>query len=1725
MTAPVSPLVSLLITNRNRDRYLATAIKSVLAQTFTDFELIIWDDGSTDCSVEIAQQFAAQDQRVRIIAAPHQGIPRSRTAAIAQLTGRYLGWVDSDDILAPTALAETVAVLESNPRVGLVYTDYLVMDAESQVTGLGSRCQIPYSREALLHKFITFHFRLLRRSVYDQIGGINLAFPYAYDYDLCLRLSEVTDVYPLKKPLYFYRYYAANNSHRKAAEQTHWAYCAVEQALNRRQRLIVDQVNQPARIRRRTLPVAASAVAAIALPWIGWATPSWGNTLNPVGLASDTNLIAQSITPAADGTGTVVTPNDNQYQITGGSSSSDGTNQFHSFDRFGLESSESANFIAPPETMNVLGRITGGDASVINGLLQLTGSNANLYLINPSGILFGANARLDLPGSLTVSTADGLRFGNGWWNAIGTNDYSSLVGEPNGYRFTVAEPGAIANFGNLMVTNGSLTLLGGTVVSTGELSAPNGALTVAAVPGESLVQISQPGNLLSLEVQPASNPDTENTWTFPILSLPELLTGHATSADQIAITDDGQVYLTNADAAVTSGDVVIHDANSDRSLVSAQQNLFLPESTIITAGDLTIQAGDTVQIRDTAANPVLLSAGNDLTVQGNQQIDIFALNHDQSGLVAGNDLTLRSANTVGGDAHYWSGGDFQIETLDGSEGSWFSPYDPVVRSAGNVSFDSYTGASLHIFAGGSVTVTGDITINAPDTPANAIAEPGIVLSNGSTIDIDGASVPTLDIRAGTTATAGAPLVPPPGSGFTPGNPVLTAAPTAANITIGGNIQVVPFSLNDLTEVFLTTQYAPNAVAGGNITIGGTINTSSPFGGYGGDVVVDARGNVDIGGLIDTRATTLFGTANGGDVTILAPNGQISVDAINTSITVSADPEFGFGPYGGEAGDVTLFANGDIIADGAITTSSVSIPSFSEAPPVGAIGGDINVESTAGSVNLANLDTRANSVSGDDGPDLTAIAGDVNVTAAQSITVGTISANAISTSLYGAEATLATGGAVALAAGSIPGQSDLQFGQIDTSATSNNGTGAGGAVTVTASDGTVQGLAQDALGRTIYTGGTTTGGTVAITHDGGPNNVPFTVGDASTNGTAGDIVTNDDAIASPTAFPNAGTETEPNGTISITFNNVAPTLSTTTNALTSPSNTPVTFTLAGFTPATGDSNADNLTYQIGSILTGQLFRADGTTPVLAGDTVTVGETLVYISSGTATTAVDAFTLIVNDRLAASNPVTITFQTNIDPPPEEPPPEEPPPEEPPPEEPPPEEPPPTDITLPDPVCPPFCAGQPPLDVDENLSGGEVLPPITIDEAQEVLQDIADKTGIKPALIYVNYLPATLAINPGFSELEATASQEVANYLNRSDQLRGIALDLAPQPTDELELLLVTADQPPVRYRVPGVTRQQVEAAAVDLQTQLTDPRLIQSTAYQASAQQLYQWIIGTLQADLVAQEVENIAFIMPSKLRSLPVAALYDGQQFLIEQYSLGLMPSLNLIDTRYEDVRNSQVLAMGTDKFKDLPALPAVPVELAAIGGSWTGETLVDEAFTIDNLKKERQETPFGIVHIASHAEFLPGDPSNSFIQFNDRRLRLSELRELGLSEPPVELLVLSACRTAVGDEDAELGFAGLALQAGVKSALASLWYVSDEGTLALMTEFYNQLQTSPIKAEALRQTQIAMLRGQVQLDEQTLEDARGLGFSLPPEVQETVRDRDLSHPFYWSAFTMVGSPW
>lgn len=336
------------------------------------------------------------------------------------------------------------------------------------------------------------------------------------------------------------------------------------------------------------------------------------------------------------------------------------------------------------------------------------------------------------------------------------------------------------------------------------------------------------------------------------------------------------------------------------------------------------------------------------------------------------------------------------------------------------------------------------------------------------------------------------------------------------------------------------------------------------------------------------------------------------------------------------------------------------------------------------------------------------------------------------------------------------------------------------------------------------------------------------------------------------------------------------------------------------------------------------------------------------------------------------------------------------------------------------------------------------------------------------------------------------------------------------------MVTAKGQPVRKRLSGATREQVIKSAQQFRSQITNST--RTNRYLTSSKQLYQWLLAPLETDLQARSINNLVFIMDSGLRSLPIAALHDGQQFVIEKYSVGLMPSLSLTDTRFVDIKKAQVLGMGASQFANQNPLPAVPVELSIITEQlWPGKSFLNQGFTLDNLKAQRAKQPFGIIHLATHGEFKPGKPNNSYIQLSDTQLKLDQLRQLGWNDPLVELLVLSACRSALGDEEAELGFAGLSIAAGVKTALASLWYVSDEGTLGLMSDFYQQLKKAPIKAEALRRTQVAMLKGQVRLEGGQLRTSEA-SMPLPPSLAKQ-GTQQLTHPYFWAAFTTIGSPW
>ncbi len=503
-----------------------------------------------------------------MVAAFHQGVSPSLKAALAQTTGTYIGLVDSDDLLAPTALEETVAVLEANPSLGFVYTDYIDINSQGKVIGYGKRCHIPYSKERLLLDFMTFHFRLMRRVVYEQVGGIDESIAHVPDYDICLKFSEIAPVQHLTKPLYYYRQHQASICSQQRIELDQNSVKAIAKALKRRRLAERFQVNleilsqSPYQSRVRL----TAKKPALHLSCLTLGTKVLGMLLPLTCCLSPTFAQVQPITPARDGTNTIIQPTGNRVDITGGQLSKDGSNLFHSFTDFNVNQNQTANFLSNPSIRNILGRINGGNPSIINGILQVTGGNSNLFLMNPAGFLFGPTAQLNLPAAFTATTANGIGFGSNWFNATGANAYTALVGTPSVFGFTTSGPGAIVNAGQLAVGAGqNLTLVGGTVVNTGQITATGGQIILTSVPGENLVRLSQPGHLLNLEITPPNSGTLPNNWTLPILSLPQLLTGTG-NATGLSVNSNNQVGLTGSSTQIpTSPGTTIVSGNLNTS--------------------------------------------------------------------------------------------------------------------------------------------------------------------------------------------------------------------------------------------------------------------------------------------------------------------------------------------------------------------------------------------------------------------------------------------------------------------------------------------------------------------------------------------------------------------------------------------------------------------------------------------------------------------------------------------------------------------------------------------------------------------------------------------------------------------------------------------------------------------------------------------------------------------------------------------------------------------------------------------------------------------------------------------------------------------------------------------------------------------------------------------------------------------------------------------------------
>lgn len=272
-------------------------------------------------------------------------------------------------------------------------------------------------------------------------------------------------------------------------------------------------------------------------------------------------------------------------------------------------------------------------------------------------------------------------------------------------------------------------------------------------------------------------------------------------------------------------------------------------------------------------------------------------------------------------------------------------------------------------------------------------------------------------------------------------------------------------------------------------------------------------------------------------------------------------------------------------------------------------------------------------------------------------------------------------------------------------------------------------------------------------------------------------------------------------------------------------------------------------------------------------------------------------------------------------------------------------------------------------------------------------------------------------------------------------------------------------------------------------------ISTDEYLAEAQKVYDWLIRPMADDLAQANPKTLVFVSDGVLRNIPMAALHDGKQFLIEKYAVATTLGLNLTPQNIPITRNAKAAIFGLSvEIPPFAPLPNVKFETEGLEKILGGKRFIDKDFTLANLQKQIDKNGYPIIHLATHGKF-GADTESTFLQLYDQRVSLNEFEAvLRRSKKPIDLLTLSACQTAAGDSRATLGLAGVALRAGVQSTLASLWFVNDADTVPLIQNFYKQIQKPGVnKAEALRQAQLKIIS-----------DANG-------------------HPAIWSPFVLVGN--
>jgi len=408
----------------------------------------------------------------------------------------------------------------------------------------------------------------------------------------------------------------------------------------------------------------------------------------------------------------------------------------------------------------------------------------------------------------------------------------------------------------------------------------------------------------------------------------------------------------------------------------------------------------------------------------------------------------------------------------------------------------------------------------------------------------------------------------------------------------------------------------------------------------------------------------------------------------------------------------------------------------------------------------------------------------------------------------------------------------------------------------------------------------------------------------------------------------------------------------------------------------------------------------------------------------------------------------------------------------------------------------------------------------------------------------LLAAVLVNPGSFLLQDRAmasppspptSQPLAAYNPSAYTPAVLQLSFNKSKTqgkDFLDLTLIPAEGELVGRRIE-VNTEEFRRTLRDFYGLLARQEPLRYQDPKSPARLLYQLLIAPIEPELRRRGVTTLLLAPDAGLQAVPYAALHDGTTSFGERYAFSLTPVLGLLprdlpDPQATTAATTQQLVLGASRFDGLAPLPLVPQEVGQIARLAPSESYVDRAFTPEVLVNRAGDPAIRRVHVATHAEFQPGGPSRSRIFAGQGALDLSRFASLRQRRDgvPLELFVLSACRTALGDPDSELGFAGLALQAGARSAIGTLWYVDDLATSVFFVQFYRYLETGMPKAEALQATRRALANGQIRLQGDRIlgPDGATLLDQLTPVQQRRV-EAGLQHPFFWAGIALIGTPW